>query len=371
MEAPISRLEKLVDLAREPSSDKRRELLREITDVFLAAPDAHSASERGHFDAIMCSAARNVEAAMRKALATRLANVPSAPHGLIKQLAEDDEIDVARPVLQSSPVLTDEDLIEVVKSRGSDHMAAISNRREVSERVVEELVERGNEKVLITLAKNKTAQFSRTAMSVMVQKSEYIPDLQEPLVARPDVPPDMLGAMFFFVSEKLKREIMAQTDELDPGVLEKQIKESWNAIAAEAHSAVAEELTGAERFIREMMRANALHESLLIELLNSHRHTEFMHAFAYLIDVDVMTAQRILDDSSCESLAIACKAARLDRSTYAKIVFTLFKDDPCASGKSLQLIELYDKINIQTAQRVMRFWRVRKQAATQNAGAAA
>lgn len=371
MDASANRLEKLVELAREPSSDKRRELLREITDVFLVAPDSHSQAEIGHFDAIMCSAARNVEAAMRKALATRLANVPAAPHGLIKQLAEDSEIEVARPVLQSSPVLTDEDLINVVKSRGAEHMAAISTRREVSERVVEEIVERGNERVLVTLAKNRTANFSRKAMTDMVEKSECMPGLQESLIDRRDVPPDLLGSMFFFVSERLKHEIMEQTDELDADELDRQLRESWKAVSAEAQEAVSEELTGAERFIREMVRTNSLNESLLIELLSNQRHTEFLHAFAYLAEIDVMTAQRILADKSCESLAIACKAARLDRSTFAKIVFTMFKDAEAASGNSLKLVDAFDSVNVQTAQRVMRFWRIRKEAQAQAASSAA
>ena len=39
MAAPANNFALLLELAREGSSEKRRELLRQITDVFLAAPE--------------------------------------------------------------------------------------------------------------------------------------------------------------------------------------------------------------------------------------------------------------------------------------------------------------------------------------------
>ena len=46
-------LQNLLDLAREPSSEKRRQLLRQVTDLFLDAPEELSASEIGHFSDVI------------------------------------------------------------------------------------------------------------------------------------------------------------------------------------------------------------------------------------------------------------------------------------------------------------------------------
>ena len=362
MNAPSSQIEKLTSLARESSSDKRRELLREITDVFMHDPGGHSETEIGHFDAIMCAVSKSVEMSMRQALAARLSEVPYAPHDVIAQLAA-DEIDVARPVLEQSSVLTDDDLINVAESRGSEHMQAISTRPDISETVTDVLVARGDDRVLETLVRNTGARLSRNSMTRIVARSEQVPALHGPLINRRDMPSDLLGSMYFFVSEKLKREIETRAESIDMATLDEKIQESWQAIQSDAEETVQQSLSSAERFVQEMIKARALNESLLVELLQSRRRMEFIYAFAALIEVDLPTAQRILNDPTCDSLAIAAKAARFDRSTFAKIIFILHKSDSNDSGAALKLVDVYDKITIQSAQRVMRFWRIRKNSA--------
>ena len=53
MAAEPSRLKELIAVAKEGSSDKRRDLLKEITDVFMTQPDRYTSTEMQHFDVIM------------------------------------------------------------------------------------------------------------------------------------------------------------------------------------------------------------------------------------------------------------------------------------------------------------------------------
>ncbi|MEQ8935982.1 MAG: DUF2336 domain-containing protein, partial [Amphiplicatus sp.] len=123
------------------------------------------------------------------------------------------------------------------------------------------------------------------------------------------------------------------------------------------------EIEEARRFIRERIQSNSLNESLLKELMEMRRSTEFLLAFAHVAGVDTSTTQRIMQDRSWESLAITCRAAGLERSTFAKIVFGLQKS-PEEQNKALRILDLYLKIPQEAAERVMRFWRVRAQAAS-------
>ena len=61
-------------------------------------------------------------------VAERFAAAPDAPHQLIRRLANDEAEDVAQPVLRASPVLTEADLIQVIRSRGQGHIRAVSQR---------------------------------------------------------------------------------------------------------------------------------------------------------------------------------------------------------------------------------------------------
>ena len=84
-----SRLTDLITLAREPSSERRRELLREVTDVFFGAPAATGSTELSLFDDVMSKLAGEMEAAVRAELAERMADAPSPPTRLVRNLAAD------------------------------------------------------------------------------------------------------------------------------------------------------------------------------------------------------------------------------------------------------------------------------------------
>jgi hypothetical protein len=53
---------------------------------------------------------------------------------------------------------------------------------------------------------------------------------------------------------------------------------------------------------------------------------------------------------------------RFDRSTFAAIAFFLEERAKDEKKETHNVLELYDKVTPEAAQRVMRFWRVRKEA---------
>lgn len=368
MTVTASRLKQLIAVAREESSDKRRDLLREITDVFMAQPDRYTSSELQHFDVILSRVAEQVEVELRRELAAKLADEPSAPKNLIRKLAH-DEISVAEPVLRRSPVLSADDLLRVARQRSQAHLNAIANRADVPEAVTDELVERGDEKVLVSLAANKSARLRPEAMEKMVDHSRTMKSLQKPMAERIDVPPKLLTQMYFFVSSALKKEILKRSENLDPTIIDDAVKTNRKRILTDVVRNVQDEVAIARRFVAERAAANAINENLLKDLLESKKATEFLLAFAHHIGVDPSTAQAIMKDRTWESLAIAARAAGLERSTFAKIVFSAQRGD-AEQTKALRIMDLYPKIPQDAAERVMRFWRIRTQATKKSEAAA-
>lgn len=361
-----SRLKQLIAVAKEDSSHKRRDLLREITDVFMAAPDRYSSTEMQHFDVIMSRVTQTVEEALRRELADKLADIPTAPHGLINQLAN-DEISVAEPILQRSTALGETDLIKIIRVRSQAHLKAITKRDEIPQSVSEELVAKGDKDVLVSLAQNKGAQIPSSTMKKMVEHSRSLPELQAPMTGRYDLAPQLLTQMYFFVSSALKKEILKRSDMLDPSLIDQAIKSNRKKILTAASVDVRLEVQEAHRYIADKVRANAINETLLKELIEMKRATEFLLAFSHFAGIDAATTTRILQDQSWESLAIASRAAGLERTTFAKIVFGLQKNYE-TQAKALRILDLYLKIPQEAAERVMRFWRVRAQSAAREAG---
>lgn len=348
-------LASLVDLAKEPSSDKRRELLRTMTDLFMEAPDQHSERESEQFGDILGSVAREMEMEVRRNLAQRLASVPSAPHNLILQLAN-DEIEVAHPVLTKSVVLRDTDLIALAKLKGQEHLHAMAGRAEISTEVSDAIVARGSDAVLVRLATNNGARLSREAMETLTEKAETTEALQRPMVSRADLPPDLLNSMFFAVSSDLKRAILDRMKGIDPATIDSAIRQTERRM--KLRMGTDPEQKRAEAFMTSLARSGPVTESLLVSYAKQKRSDEVAMIFAKLTALDLKTARRLLQDPNPEGLAIASRACRFDRQTFSTLA--LDRGDGMRSlSETYELLELYDKVPVEAAQRVMRFWRVR------------
>ena len=68
---------------------------------------------------------------MRQALAEAAAASANLPHGIARRLARDD-LEVAVPILTYSPVLTDDDLAEIVRTHAMPYALAVASRERLS-----------------------------------------------------------------------------------------------------------------------------------------------------------------------------------------------------------------------------------------------
>ena len=359
MASSATKLRNLVDLAKEPSSERRRELLREVTDLFIDASDSYNEREKDHFNAIMMNVARAMEQKVRSELAEKMALEPNAPRGVITMLANDD-IEVAGPILRDSTVLEDVDLLEVIRRQGQEHLRAISGRAIVSAQVADALVEKGDDTVLETLVRNEGATISRVSLERIVARAEDNKALHEPLVERPDLPPELLNEMFWFVSSSLRQHIVEKTSAIDAETVDRLIAETQQSIVAEVTSANSS-VSEAERFILNKRRLGQLDEDLLVDLLKNRQYREFIFGLAHFVEVDIRTAQRIFYDPGCEALAIACKAKDVTAQNFGVLLAHTKKQGGSKSVDTVELLELYNQLTTDSAQRTMRFWRVREQ----------
>jgi uncharacterized protein (DUF2336 family) len=184
---PANAVVDLIALAQEPSSDKRRELLHSITDLFLTS-DSHPEETHELFGSVLERVSDTVTVEDRSQLAARLAPVEFAPHGLMSKLAHDEAAEVATPVLRESAVLTDNDLASVANKRGETHMMAMASRPALGPQVTDVLVERGSQNVLHAVSANEGAKFSDDGATTLATRAANDEVLQNTLAQRKDLP---------------------------------------------------------------------------------------------------------------------------------------------------------------------------------------
>jgi uncharacterized protein (DUF2336 family) len=352
-----SKLNHLIALAQEPSSAKRRELLREVTDMFFAGAEGHSPGELQAFDGVMGALAAEMEQEIRVELAGRIADVESAPRNLVRALAADN-LAVAEPILARSSVLGERDLVALAETKGQAHLRAISSRNDLTTAVSDVIVARADDDTLSALLVNPTVPLSRQASEAVVDRASENPALHAVVVDRHDLPVDLLNEMYFVVEARLREQIMARNASLDPADLEAALEVGRKRVAAR-DGALPPDYEEAEAHVRALKVRGAISPMTLAGFLRHNQRTRFLIALAELSGVDFHTARRIVDRRELDALAIICKAADFDRALF--LTFTVLILEPGRGmAKAQEYGKLYQDLPKESALRTMRFWRLRR-----------
>ena len=126
---------------------------------------------------------RDVERKVRQALAEAIAGSPNLPFKVAVDLAR-DEIDVARPILERSPVLSDADLADIVRSHAIRYALAVAGRERLSEHLSDLLADTGEPQVVARLVGNVGAQLSAATLSRITEDHSDDCDVQDRLIRR-------------------------------------------------------------------------------------------------------------------------------------------------------------------------------------------
>ena len=163
------------------------------------AIDALSDDERQYADEIIQILAQDAAELVRRTLSVTLRNSPKLPREVALKLAEDVE-SVALPVLENSPVFSDEDLRELVLSVTAAKQSAIASRSKVSSALSETISEHAAETAVETLAGNPGADLSDKAYEIQLSRFPKNATLHERIVLRDHVPVHIAEKMVSLVS---------------------------------------------------------------------------------------------------------------------------------------------------------------------------
>lgn len=245
-------------LAGDEDEDVRGTLAEKIARI---APDL-SSQETDKVRAMAYEAlemlTRDQVSRVRRILAEALKDVAHAPPEVIRRLACDAEIMVSAPVLRYSPVLTDEDLLAILAERpATKRLEAIAGRDEVSEDVVDALVECDDEIAIAVLLDNASAHIREQALERLVARAPGRASWHGPLVRRPQLSEKVARRLAEFVADEFLV-VLSVRDDLS--------KETLQAVREEVSRRLTEEEEGEDAADRKSApdkayeRASTLHQ---------------------------------------------------------------------------------------------------------------
>lgn len=192
-------------LVREPSVAVRVRITDKIANGYNAGSFSQAESQLAN--EIFRLLLKDTELKVRAAMAQRLRANPSVPHDVIWALANDHH-EVAMPVLESSPVLTEEDLVTLVSAaREHPKLKAIARRASVSRQVSHALIEKRDAEVTKLTLANPGAAISEASMETVLEEFARDHSVMEELVARGGLPHAFAEKLFAAVSDSLKKQL--------------------------------------------------------------------------------------------------------------------------------------------------------------------
>ena len=139
---------------------------------------------------------------VRGAMAQVFASAQKAPRVVVQALAA-DQFDVARPLLEASPLLVDDDLIDLVAGGKPDIQAAIAGRPLLSRALAAAIAEVGTAEACLILLENSDACLALFSVDRIVERFGHLAPIRENLLARDDLPMRMRQALLTKLSKTL------------------------------------------------------------------------------------------------------------------------------------------------------------------------
>jgi len=352
-------LQELQTLARERSSEKRRALLRALSDHFYSLVD-HTPAEVSLYDDVIMLVLEVVEPLARAERAERFADLADPPRQTLLQLA-DDQINVARPILSRSTALADSDLERIARSQSQAHLAAIATRATLSERVTDVLVDRGNDQVVDAVAANQGARFSPRGFTVLAERADTNETLLHRLGRRSDLPAEISERLVPKISEALGSKLKAAGANPELSELSGLAEES-RAVLADRLRAASNVARPLEVLMEQVHRRLMLLDEAVIELADVDVTPDVAKLLADRAELRMDTVMRTLCAPSDEALALLSRACGLEATGYAALL-RMRRRRRRGGGLAIDdMVKQYQEMPQEMAGRVLRFLKVREMA---------
>jgi uncharacterized protein (DUF2336 family) len=347
----------LDDIVRRGDPKRRADAARRIGELFLQGAASFRPDHVELFDGVLTSLVPHAELSARADLAERLSRLANAPRELVGQLAHEDEIAIAGPLLRRSPVISEQMLVEIAAAKGQGHLLAMTERPTLSSDLTDVIMRRGDRDVVRGAAGNAGAAFSPDGYSTLIKRAGQDGVLTIKIGQRDDLSAEQLKDLLSGSIDVIRRRLF---DVVKPA-RQMAIKRAMNDI-----SGVVERIEGvrdfepAQRTILALHRGGALGEGALLNFAKANKYEESVAALAAMTGVKITTLDRLIAGDRYDPILIAGKAVGLEWATVRALILLRLGPNRVAPPADIESARInFTRLMPSTAERVVGFWKAR------------
>lgn len=351
-----SLIPELDDIVSHVDPKRRADAARRVSELFFRGATSFLPDHVDLFDGVLTSLVPHAEIAERAELAERLSALSNAPRNLVGQLAHEDEIAIAGPLLRRSPLIDEKMLLEIASEKGQDHLLAMAERPTLSTVLTDVMVERGNRAVVRRAAGNAGAAFSESSYSTLIKRAGQDGVLTIRLGQRADLSPahlkDLLSGSIDVVRRRLFTVVTPER--------QAAIRQTMALLSAPSEREMRRDFLPAQRTVTKLHREGMLGEAALLNFARAFKYEESIAALSAMTGVKIETLDRLISGDRADPILIAGKAIDAEWATVrALILLRAGPNRPVSLADIESARANYARLMPATAQRVTAFWKTR------------
>jgi len=243
---------------------------------------------------------------VRRAMSEVFASADKAPPLVVQALAA-DQPDVALPLLAHSPLLLDEDLVDLIATSSAPAHVAIASRAIVPRSLAAALAEVGSAEGCLALMENPDAAIPSFSLDRIVERFGDHASIRENLLERDDLPMATRQAVLAKLSETLADFVVAR-QWLDPEDAENAVREACERATVALAAEIPCEQVG--ELVQHLRKSGQLTARMILRALLSGNIVFFEEALSELSGVPIQRVTGHIHDRNSSALrALFAKAA--------------------------------------------------------------
>ena len=255
--------------------------------------------------------ARDVERQVREALSEHIKRCSFLPRKIARDLADDVE-SVALPIIEFSKVLTDDDLIRIVRTGNAAKQMGVAKREVVTVAVADVLVDTRNEEVVTALLSNPRAELSEELHHKVLDTLGSISAIQALLIGRPTLPLTVTDRLIRYVSTELREHLVSRHD--FPRELADELSMHGQERALTRVLASERQVDEVERLVASLHADRKLTPTLLLRALCEGDIHFFEASMAKMVGIPIENARTLIFDRGPGGLKQICEKSGLPRA---------------------------------------------------------
>ena len=267
--------------------------------------------------------ARDSAARVRAVLADEIKHLTTVPKDVVLALARDLDHIVAAPVLEYSPLLSDNDLIEIIAcGQVREVLKAVAQRRPLSEKVSDQLVQSLDVPAVAALLVNPDAKIRKATLEKIVTEAEEIESWHLPLALRADLSARAIRRIAGFAGAAIIERLAARHD-LSAATrthLNRQLRMRLEEKASDIELAA-----NAETRIAEAKAKGGLNADFVEEVAQAGQRECVVLALAEMAQVSPVHVRRILASGRAQPLVALAWRANITMRGAFKIQTNVMK----------------------------------------------